>query len=110
MHLEFKRVTSTGESEMEPHCSSSSNCQFSAKTKQKCAEALCKAQGFNSGIFLEISNNFCNTSYSSRRGWVYLYDMDQKGEQTSGSLPEAKITAHCTDKKGKIFECTCKFI
>ena len=101
MHLEFKRVTSTGESEMEPHCSSSSNCQFSAKTKQKCAEALCKAQGFNSGIFLEISNNFCNTSYSSRKGWAYLYDIDRKGLQTSGSFPEAMITADCTDKKGK---------
>ena len=101
-NLEFTVVSSTGESETEPHCSSSSNCTFNAKSKQKCAEALCKSQGFNSGMFLESSNNFCTNNYSSRKGWVYLYDMDQIGEQTSGSLPEAMITARCSDKKGKI--------
>ena len=100
--LEFTVVTSTGEDETAPHCSSSSNCHFDAKTKQICAEALCKAKGFNRGMFLESSNNFCTNSYSSRKGWVYLYDMDRKGVQTSGSLPEAMITARCTDKKGKI--------
>ena len=101
-NLEFTVVSSTGESETKPHCSSSSNCTFNAESKQKCAEALCKAQGFNSGMFLESSNNFCTNNYSSRKGWVYLYDMDQIGEQTSGSLPEAMITARCSDKKGKI--------
>ena len=101
-NLEFTVVSSTGESETKPHCSSSSNCTFNAESKQKCAEALCKARGFNSGMFLESSNNFCTNNYSSRKGWVYLYDMDQIGEQTSGSLPEAMITARCSDKKGKI--------
>ena len=101
-NLEFTVVSSTGESETKPHCISSSNCTFNAESKQKCAEALCKAQGFNSGMFLQSSNNFCTNNYSSRKGWVYLYDMDQIGEQTSGSLPEARITARCSDKKGKI--------
>ena len=101
-NLEFTVVSSTGESETKPHCSSSSNCTFNAESKQKCAEALCKAQGFNSGMFLQSSNNFCTNNYSSRKGWVYLYDMDQIGEQTSGSLPEAMITARCSDKKGKV--------
>ena len=44
--------------------------EFTTETKQRCANALCVAQGYASGEFLESSENFCERSLS-RNTWGF---------------------------------------
>ena len=44
-----------------PLCSWVGNCEYNERTKNECAEALCRAQGYNGGSFVDSTNNFCTS-------------------------------------------------
>ena len=102
MFSDFLRITSTGKDASSPHCSWKHTCEFDGESKEKCAVYSCKAQGFNAGSFVESSNNFCTSSYSSEKAWVYRYDTNDIFEEPVGRYFEASITANCTTAKGKL--------
>ena len=91
-------VTSDGRNKTSPHCSWWNKCEFTSATKQECATALCKAQGFSDGAFISASNNFCQTSLTSDSIYVYALKMSTNN---SGNIvlfntnKEASITADC---------------
>ena len=94
------RVKSTGNDATSPHCSWWGKCEYTDDTKQECAEALCSAQGYSGGSFVEASNNFCTKGISHRGDiWVYALKMSQKN---SGQIlkydtgNEAIVTADCS--------------
>ena len=103
MFSDFLRITSTGKDASSPHCSWRNTCEFDGESKLKCAVYLCKAQGFNAASFVESSNNFCTSSYSSEKAWVYRYDTNEVKEEPFGRTlvnalwltNEASITANC---------------
>ena len=102
MFSDFLRITSTGKDASSPHCSWRNTCEFDGESKQKCAVYLCKAQGFNAASFVESSNNFCTSSYSSEKAWVYRYDTNDVREEPVGRYFEASITANCSTVGGKL--------
>ena len=59
----------------------------------KCANILCQAKGFPSGLFIEASNNFCEDSFTSEAVYVYILDKDIIQEENRDA--EARITAGC---------------
>ena len=106
---ETTRVTSSGKDKTSPHCSYFGKCEFNDHTKQECAEALCKAQGYSTGTFVKTSNNFCTTGiHHSGKIWVYSLKMSRVcwGEAYSGEVlryntgKEAIITADCKNHAG----------
>ena len=88
------RVTSTGLDATSPHCSWSVSCEYTANTKQECAEALCKASGYPLGLFVKDSNNFCTSSFTT--GSIWYYDLRMKTIYSAAISVEAQITADCT--------------
>ena len=105
--IESKRVTSSGEDSLSPHCSWFGKCEYNDHTKQECAEALCIAQGYTTGIFQDASNNFCTTGIAhSGKIWVYGLSMSTWGSTYSGEIlhydtnKEAIITADCYNVAG----------
>ena len=93
LYLGFIRVTSTGLDATSPHCSWHESCEYTANTKQECAEALCKASGYPVGLFVKDSNNFCTSSFTTDTIWVYELDTKVISKETSNN--EAQITADC---------------
>jgi len=86
-------VKSDGLTDASPHCSWLSDCEYTEATKNECADALCKAQGFIVGKFLESSNNFCTDSFTDDSCYVYILENNQiEYEQWPN---EAQITAEC---------------
>ena len=79
--------------EASPHCSWANDCEYTAATKNECADALCKAQGFYGGKFLSASNNFCTKSFTSSS--CYVYRLDIGDIEFHGYKYEASITAEC---------------
>ena len=92
------RVTSTGLDATSPHCSWSSSCEYTAATRQDCADAICKAQGYTRGLFISVSNNFCTESFTKDSYiWVYLVDEKEiRYFDVAIDYKEAQITAECT--------------
>lgn len=90
-------MISTGKSAASPHCSSLGVCEYNDATKKACANALCIAQGYPIGTFVEASNNFCTSSYTPDN--VYVYRLDVKDivfvDHLTNANREAKITADC---------------
>jgi len=86
-------VTSTGLTASSPHCSWNSVCTWDAATQESCAVALCQAQGYTTGAFVEASNDMCATSFTSDQVWMYVHDTSAI---TFGNYQkEAQITASC---------------
>ena len=92
--MAIARVSSTGQVATSPHCSSFRTCEYDESTKQKCATALCNAQGYSGGSFIKASNNFCNASYTSN--YTYVYQLDLNIIAKRKYYGEAMITADCT--------------
>ena len=91
-HLE-----STGIKISSPHCSYFSKCLYDDATLRKCAIALCSANGYYGVSFAKASNNFCNSSYTEKRGYSYLVDTDDVVWQVGlHHKNEGKIAANCT--------------
>ena len=99
------RVKSTGNDATSPHCSWFTTCEYNEDTKQECAKALCRAQGYSGGSFVEASNNFCTEGISHNGDiWVYALKMSTlyKGKNYAGQIlkyntgNEAIVTADCT--------------
>ena len=95
------RVSSIGNSKLSPHCSSESDCKYDENTQQQCANALCNAQGYLGGIFVESSNNFCNSSYTS--GIVFAYVIDKDEISSKKFQANAKTSADCIPPGNIIF-------
>merc|ERR1711902_237628 len=88
-------VKSDGLTDASPHCSWLSDCEYTEATKNECADALCKAQGFIVGKFLESSNNFCTDSFTDDSCYVYILDRENNQIEYEQWPNEAQITAEC---------------
>ena len=92
--LDTTIVISDGLTKSSPHCSfDDSECEYTTATKNECADALCKAQGYVGGSFQASSNNFCTESYTEEKCYVYL--LDNGNIEYGGTTNEARITAEC---------------
>ena len=89
-------VTSHGNSADSPHCSWWATCEYTDATKQECATALCRAQGYGRATFLSASNNFCRSTFEWENAYLYRIDRD-KIEYGYGN--DAQITAKCYSGK-----------
>ena len=86
-------VISDGLTDASPHCSWFNTCEYTEGTKNECAYALCKAQGFSGGKFLNASNDFCTESFTDDSCYIYRIDTDEIVHTTPRD--EAQITAEC---------------
>uniref|UniRef100_A0A0G4HQW7 Peptidase S1 domain-containing protein n=1 Tax=Chromera velia CCMP2878 TaxID=1169474 RepID=A0A0G4HQW7_9ALVE len=88
-------ITSDGSS-MRPHCSWHNECEWTEKSQQECAHALCEASGYSSGVFISASNDPCKDAHTDQRVYFWIMDADVKGRERVGR--NAQITATCTER------------
>ena len=83
-----------------PHCGGLlSSCRENDATRLKCADALCKAQGYAVGTFVEASNNFCNSHFEYTNYFTapyHAYALDGHDVYYGNYSNVAIITADCT--------------
>ena len=94
-------VISDGLTAASPHASYYSWCEYSDAAMNEFAEALCRAQGFAGGKFLNSSNDYCKKSFTSDFCYVYLLDRDMIEYHDCNYHPEAQITAMCQLGNGR---------
>ena len=83
-----------------PHCGGLlSSCKENDANKLECADALCKAQGYSVGTFVNSSNNFC-TSHFEYTNYLsppyHAYSLDGHDVYYGNYSNVAIITADCT--------------
>ena len=68
-------------------------CEYNDATRLECSRALCDGMGYFGGTFVDASNNFCTSQYTS--GSVYKYNVDSKAVEKDTYGNNAMITADC---------------
>ena len=90
-------LASHGYSADSPHCSWAFTCEYTDATKQECATALCRAQGYGRATFISASNDYCTSSFTSEKSYNYQVDTGKIEYNIKGS--EAQVTAMCYSGK-----------